>query len=101
MTKQIISWLNDLGCKLYLIVTCPDLSLPNGQVSFDTELVDDQHPVNTTATFTCDDGYYPVGEDSTCEPSGNWSQPTLSCIGNKNKIINIFLLFINISLFNK
>lgn len=39
--------------------------------------------VLTTATYTCDNGYYAVGDKTiTCKPDLNWTSPTLVCCQN-------------------
>ena len=71
----------------YSVGACPSLgSLSNGQVSYDSNPDDDgQYPVNATATFTCEEGFYLDTEynSTTCQDSGNWNQPTPTCTGNK------------------
>ena len=67
----------------YFAVTCSTLSLQNGRVSYDKDPADDGHyPVNTIATFTCDDEHYLDGDSAaTCESSSTWSQQPM-CRGN-------------------
>ena len=72
--------------QINVVGVCPSLaSLPNGQVDYDSNPDDDgQYPMNASATFSCNDEYVLDGETSTiCQDSGNWNQPTPTCIGNK------------------
>ena len=73
-------------------MSCPALSLSNGTVNYDRDRANNgQYPVNTTATFTCDDDYYPDGDESTtCESSGIWSQSIPTCMSNDIKI-NVYI----------
>ena len=58
------------------IVTCSALTLSNGAINYDEDPADDgRYPMNTIATFTCNDEYYIDGNPTaTCESSGNWNQ---------------------------
>ena len=54
----------------------------NGTVGYDQLPVNGRYPVGTRASFTCAQLYYPIGSDSsTCDSSGNWDRPTLTCEG--------------------
>ena len=74
-----------------VVVTCPDLSLANGQITYDPLSSSNQYPVDSVASFTCDYGYRLLGSDSTtCHSSGTWSEPTPTCtLGIKISIILI------------
>ena len=63
----------------YFVVTCSALALSNGMISYNGNPADDgRYPVNTTATFTCNDEYYLDGDiTGTCESSGSWSQESI------------------------
>ena len=49
-------------------------------ISYDEDPRDDgRYPVNTIASFTCNDEYYLDGDlTATCESSGNWNQQPVS-----------------------
>ena len=68
----------------YFVVTCSALALSNGMISSDEDPRDDgRYPVNTIATFTCNDEFYLDGDVSaTCESSGSWSHESI-CRGNE------------------
>ena len=70
-------------------MTCSDPSPINGQINT-TGLYNGKYRVNTTVSFTCDIGFYLLGDDmeSTCQMSGEWSPQTPVCIG-KNIQINL------------
>ena len=63
--------------------TCPDISLPDGRVSFNRDPTDNgQYPVETIATFTCNPLHSLYGDESTtCETSGSWSHQIPTCTG--------------------
>ena len=73
----------------FVIVTCPALTVLNGDVSYNTSAADDRYPVGTTASFSCDSTFLPSGPDSsTCDVSGIWNQEPLTCQGNsKNHLL--------------
>ena len=63
------------------------LRLGNGIVNYDRDQTGDgRYPVETTGTFTCDNGYTLLfGHDSTkCQASGYWRHQPI-CRGNKIK----------------
>ena len=68
----------------YVSVDCGDLDDPtNGMVSNHTAIFD------STATYTCDTGYSPTGNDTTtCLISGNWSSEPIICT-SKNSITDV------------
>ena len=75
---------------LYHVVLCGNLSLSNGQVSYDPDSENEQYPVGTTASFTCDSGYNLKGPNSrTCQNSGTWTECSLYCEKSKK----IFIAF--------
>ena len=41
---------------MYYVVMCGGLSLPNGQISYDPDLMTGQYPVGTTASLRCNSG---------------------------------------------
>ena len=54
--------------------------------------VSSKYPVDTMATFSCDEGFSLSGSSSSiCQDSGNWSQETPIC-GNE---LNVFYLHKN------
>ena len=55
-----------------LVATCEVHTLGNGRVSYDKSLVNGAYPVNTTASFHCNYGYYLQGFDSSiCVANGS------------------------------
>ena len=65
----------------YVVVNYPDLSLVNGQITYDPLLLNNQHPLDSVASFECNYGYNITGPNSsTCETSGTWSQQSPMCI---------------------
>ena len=52
-----------------IFIVCDDLlNLPNGTVSTNGTRIGD------IATYSCDDGYKPIGNgNATCQQSGHWS----------------------------
>ena len=69
---------------LYFVVTCSALTLSNGAINYDEDPADDGHyPVDTIATFICNDEYYLDGDlTATCESSALWSEKSI-CRGNE------------------
>ena len=67
-----------------LVATCENQSLRNGQISYNKLAVSGVYPVNTTASFQCNSGYYLKGLDSViCEANGSsiyWNSPIPHCI---------------------
>ena len=57
------------------------MNLNNGQINYNgSPLANQGYPVKTVASFTCNDGYFLMGSDSTtCQTSGNWNHNTPSC----------------------
>ncbi len=55
-------------------ITCSDVSaLENGDIAYNTEDTD-VRPINTVATYRCNDGYILSGDTTrTCKSSGMWS----------------------------
>ena len=67
--------------KYFVVVNCPDLSLVNGQITYEPLLLNNQHPLGSVASFECSYGYNITGpKSSTCENSGTWSQQTTICL---------------------
>ena len=79
-------------------VSCPSLILENGEVSYNTPSLYDDHfvrtgySVGTMASFSCDKFYSLEGFSSViCQSSGYWSQSAPICnASNKNKLIFYF-----------
>ena len=77
---------------IFVVVTCTALSPPsNGQISYnEPSMTYGEYPVDTKASFTCNQGYSLSGSESrTCETSGNWNQETPTC--NQSNECNILL----------
>ena len=85
MTIRYTLRLVDLADKSILtIVTCEALGAPdNGQITYSLPSVTNgEYPVDTVASFTCNDGYYRLGSGSrTCQTTGSWDQTTPTCNG--------------------
>ena len=77
-----------LLCIYFLLAICPTLKLPNGQVNYNLSPSDGKYPNGTLASLTCNQGYYRgVNRGTTCQASGNWTQPLPMCYdSNENKI---------------
>ena len=77
--------------KKFIVVSCPSLTLKNGEVEYLTSPENEQHVVDTVASFTCHNKYHISGSNSiTCQNAGNWSQETPRCIeGNKYVFIQL------------
>ena len=57
--------------KYCVVVTCPDLNLANGQINYSPLWENNQRPVDSVTSFSCDDGYRLNGSDTTtCQTSG-------------------------------
>ena len=69
----------------FLEVTCSALeSSSNSAVSYDKDQSGGQYPVNTKASFSCNSGYLLSQSSSRkCQTSGDWSEKTPVCRGNK------------------
>ncbi len=62
---------------------CSDLSAPtNGEsISYNAGTMNNR-PVNTVATYTCNDGYVLMGDATrTCQSDGDWSSTAPTCAG--------------------
>ena len=74
---------------IYFVASCGPLRLENGIVSYDRDPAGDhRYPVETTGTFTCNNGYTLVfGDESTkCQASGYWDEMwSRQCRGNEIK----------------
>ena len=74
----------------YLIISflkvCESVSLANGEVNYNQSPVSNGiYPLNTIASFTCNNGYYLVGsKSSTCHAPNSWNNDIPTCSkGNK------------------
>ena len=77
---------------VYIVVTCQALSLDNGAVSYNKNLVGNRYPVDTVASFSCNSGYDRDGCASTaCLMSGQWAHQKPTC--NKGDKYHIVLYF--------
>ena len=66
--------------KHMFVVTCPSLSISNGEISYNKSPVNGRYPVDTVATSSCHHGYLLTGSSPiTCQTSGNWNQQTATC----------------------
>ena len=71
-----------------LFTGCLALSLPNGQVNYNSSAVSGQYPVYTVASLTCNQGYYRgVTEVTTCQTSRDWEQPLPMCYDSNENIL--------------
>ena len=69
------------------VALCSGLSLPNGQATYNPVSINGQYSVGTTASITCDSGYYLKGSNSrTCQPTGTWNQQTPCCQQSKKML---------------
>ena len=75
----------------YNVVTCPPLSLDNGQVAYNTPTLNGGYPVDTEASISCNQYHQREGPNSViCQNSGNWSPQMPTCNASKeNNISNI------------
>ena len=73
----------------FTVVTCSALNLSHGEVTYNQLSIDGRYPANSTAYFSCDSMYFPIGpESSTCDFFGNWSNQTLTCQSKLNSCGN-------------
>ena len=64
-------------CDNIIAVTCEDLNLENGKISYNEP---PGHFVDTVASFSCDYGFSLSGSSSsTCENSGSWNHQAPAC----------------------
>ena len=66
------------------VVTCSDLrtwaDFPNGQITYNKQLVGGRIPWKTVATYTCNSGYSrDGGSASTCRNTGVWQGLSPTC----------------------
>ena len=73
-----------------VLVTCPALTLPNGEVVYTPSTqVNGRYPVGTVASFLCDYGYSRSGcVQTTCLSSGSCNLHAPTC--NRSKQNNIY-----------
>ena len=70
--------------------TCPSRpAVSNGRVEYNNNasLVNGQYPLDTLARTWCDPGYSPSGLTLSYCRSYGWSQPVVTCDGDKNNIL--------------
>ena len=81
----------------FFVVTCPALTLANGQISYDASPVNGRYPVGATASLTCDYGYFQSGASRrTCLSSGIWdNQEEISMCKQSIKNIKCHLHSVN------
>ena len=78
---------------IFSIVTCPTLSLVNGEITYNASQGNEGYPVDTRASFMCNLGYTLSGfSSSTCQISGHWNQASPIC-GESNKITHFYIFF--------
>ncbi len=75
--------------------TCFDFPpLMNGVIAYTGGLTDIR-PINTFATFTCDNGYTLTGEGfRVCQNGGTWSGTAPTCQGEFHYILTVALPFL-------
>ena len=74
-------------------MTCPTLSLANGEITYNASLANTGYPVDTCASFMCNLGYTLSGfSSSSCQTSGNWNQASTIC-EESNKITHFYNFF--------
>ena len=67
--------------QLLSLVTCETLTLENGNVTYNTSLVDNGYLATTTASFSCHVGYTVSGPLSRmCQESGDWTGTNPRCV---------------------
>ena len=75
--KYMICILNGIAIlpsnNIFLTVTCLVPTLKNGMAQFDRSAVNDRYPENTTAIFTCNDGYILKGHNKSFCQAGSWT----------------------------
>ncbi len=79
---EFVLHINFVECMFTISGTCSDLPpLMNGVIAYDTGPADSR-PINTLATFTCDNGYTSTltrGSFRVCQNDGTWSGTTPTC----------------------
>ena len=91
-TTNCISGMNVILFIMFTISgTCSDLPpLMNGGITYTDGLVDSR-PINTIATFTCNNDYTLTtgGSFSQCQNDGNWSRSAPTCQGEFHCILTV------------
>ena len=74
---------------IYFVVVCQALSLQNGEVDYDLSQVSGGYPVDTVASFACNDRFVLSGSNATtCQTSRVWDLKTPVCKqSNENNTI--------------
>ena len=82
-------------CVFTISGTCYDLPpLMNGGITYTNGLTDSR-PINTIATFTCDNGYTLTGGGvRACQNDGTWSGTAQTCQGEFRYILGASLFLI-------
>ena len=89
--KLITRWFKQVY--VFSVVTCPTLSLANGEISYNASQANTGYPVDTHASFMCNLGYTLSGSSSSsCQTSGYWNQASPIC-GESNKITHFYNFF--------
>ena len=71
---------------LFVAICTPQPVPPNETVTYTTQpnQLDGGYPLDTVATYSCNEGYSPSGRTrSYCRMQG-WSDPPPACTGNRN-----------------
>ena len=75
-----IFWKSYIWQKYFTVVTCPPLSLTNGEITYDMSSINENYPVGTRASLICDHGYSQSGTSTrTCQDSGICDQQNPTC----------------------
>ena len=65
---------------IFPVVTCPPVSLENGEVHYDNSSLDGNYRINTKAFISCDDAFKRSGSlFSMCQNSGTWEPEIATC----------------------
>ena len=77
----------------HFVVTCPALTLQNGEVIYQNgDAIGGWYPVDTSARFYCDEEYTQEGNSySTCQESGHWNQQGPTCTYGNKLYINLLI----------
>ena len=76
---------------IFILETCPRLSLTNGRVIYNQTALEGRYPARTQARFKCDYGYRRIGAFTRiCQASGSWNR-NLTFTRCQCKINEIFL----------
>ncbi len=93
--QRKLNWSCTVECVFTISGNCSDLPpLMNGGITYTDGLVDSR-PINSIATFTCDNGYTLTGGSfRQCQNAGTWSATAPTCQGEFHYILTVASSFL-------